>query len=102
MKSEIHFRVTYDGPDLAAARMDVAHLAALGMIGGGAVGLIALLKKIRGRQVERVEPRAEQIAIVTAEETLLVDRATGLLYANRKLRGHLKEGSSQTKSLFFA
>ncbi|MBS3936004.1 MAG: hypothetical protein KGZ43_07505 [Sulfuritalea sp.] len=162
MKSEMHFRVTYDGPGLAAARMDVAHLApallalaallaeanatlngdkttvsvsvqagfrqgsfgidlliqqdlmqqvvnlfkgdeasafanatavleVLGMIGGGALGLIALIKKIRGRKVERIEPRAERVAIVTAEETIVVDRATGLLYANRKLRGHLKE-----------
>lgn len=162
MKSEQHFRVTYDGPALALARMDVAHLApallalstllseanlalnggkttvgvsvqagfrqgsfgidlliqqdlmqqvvnlfkgdearafanalavlqALGMVAGGAVGLIALIKKIRGRRVEKIEPREERVAIVTAEETIIVDRATGLLYANRKLRGHLKD-----------
>ena len=162
MKSEFHFRVTYDGPELAASRMDVAHLApallalssllseanatlngdkttvnisvqagfrqrsfgidlliqqdlmqqvvnlfkgdeatafanakavleSLGMIGGSAVGLVALIKKVRGRKVERVEPRAERVAVVTAEETIVVDRATGLLYANRKLRGHLKD-----------
>lgn len=162
MKSEINFRVTYDGPDLAASRMDVAHLApallalsallseanltlngdkttvsvavqagfrqgsfgidlliqqdlmqqvvnlfkgdeasafanatavleALGMMGGTAVGLIALIRKIRGRRVDRIEPRAEGVAIVTSEETIIVDRATGLLYANRKLRSHLKD-----------
>lgn len=162
MKSEIHFRVTYDGPALATSRMDVVQLApallalsallseanatlngdkttvnvsvqagfrqgsfgidlliqqdlmqqvvnlfkgdeatafanamavlqALGMVGGGAIGLVALVKKIRGRKVERIEPRAERVAIVTAEETIIVDRETGLLYANRKLRGYLKD-----------
>lgn len=165
MKSEINFRVTYDGPELVASQMDIAHLApallalsallkeanatlngdkatvnvavqggfrqgsfgielliqqdllqqvvnlfkgdeaaafanakavleVVGFLGGGAYGLVALLKKIRGRKVDRIEPRPEGVALITAEETIIVDRATGLLYTNRKLRTHLKDALS--------
>lgn len=162
MKSEVNFRVTYDGPELAASSMDVAHLApsllaisallkeanmalngdkacvsvavqagfrqgsfgidllinqdllqqvvnlfkgdeaaafanakavleALGLLAGSAYGLIKLIKKIRGRRVQRLEPVGDSVAVITLEETIIVDTATGVLYANRKLRGHLKD-----------
>lgn len=158
MKSEIHFRVTYDGPALQAHTMDVRELApamiamadllkaaneelhgdkadvrvavragfkegsfgidmvffqdiltqltelfsgkeasatanaiqilsGIGITGGG---VIALLRWLRGRKVDRIEQRQDVAAIWTADESIEVDLATLRLFRNRRIRLELR------------
>lgn len=158
MKSETHFRVTYDGPALQAHTMDVRELApamiamadllkaanaelygdkadvrvavragfkegsfgidmvffqdmmtqlsdffsgkeasatsnaiqimsGIGITGGG---VIALLRWLRGRKIERIEQRQDIAAIWTADEGIEVDLATLRLFKSRRVRLELR------------
>ena len=60
-------------------------LGALGVLGGG--GLIALLKKIRGRKVKGTQLKNNHFTlIIEDEETIEVDLRTGKLYQDRTTR----------------
>lgn len=158
MKSEISFRVTYDGPALQAHMMDVRELApamiamadllkaaseelygdkaevrvavragfkegsfgidmvffqdimtqltelfsgreasatanafqilsGIGITGGG---VIALLRWLRGRKIERIEQRQDSVTILTADESIEVDPVTLRLFRNRRIRLELR------------
>jgi len=73
----------------------LALLQGLGLIGGAAVGLIGLVKRIRGRRPTQIQYANNQVIITVTDEVITerieVDLATGKLWQDKAVRRSLQQ-----------
>lgn len=77
----------FSGKEASATSNAIQILTGVGITGGG---VIALLRWLRGRKVERIEQRQDVATIWTVDESLEVDLATLRLFRNRRMRIELR------------
>lgn len=77
----------FSGKEASATANAIQILSGIGITGGG---LIALLRWLDGRKVERIDQRDNKAFIYTADESTEVDLVTLRLLRNRRVRLELK------------
>lgn len=77
----------FSGKEASASANAIQILSGIGIFGGG---VIALLRWLRGRKIERIEQRQETVVIWTADESAEIDLTTLRLLKNRRVRMELR------------